>query len=148
MIANFVNEMLHLLDGIPAEQWEDPDRFGLLYEIVPWHRMSSATIQVRDDDPNDIGGWKYYYSVDSDASRICSEIDSFLEVRGRLAYHKMLLEAAEALLSIDLSRYIPHMKSVEDGFLHGPFRVQVYDVDRSFKFNYCEYLLARRLDGS
>lgn len=146
MIKNFKREIEYLLSEVPPEQWQDPTIRGILYEITPWHGTSSVTVQTAADDPSDIGGWTYYFSADSDGSRIQEEIRQFQQVRGRLAYHRLLLEAAEALLSIDFSPYGQPETLNEDGFPYGPFRLQVYDVDGSFRLNYCEYLLARRLE--
>ena len=67
-----------------------------------------------------------------------------------------LLAAAEALLSIDFGKYInPKLPTpllnlrdwtaIDDGFcLNKTFYLQVYDPDESFRFNYCEYVMARR----
>jgi len=48
---NFRREIEHLLGLVPAEQWDDPGVRGVLYDFLPWHRMSSVTVQTRDDDP-------------------------------------------------------------------------------------------------
>ena len=145
MKQNFVHEIKHLLEEIPAEQWQDPSICGVRYELLPWHRMSSVTIQIREDDVHDPGGWNYYYSAESDVTRIQKELAEYLERPDRLLYHKFLLEAAEAMLSIDFGKY-GQPNTVEKGCLYEPFQLQVYDADRTFRFNYCEYILARRLD--
>jgi hypothetical protein len=135
---------------VPAEQWADPLLCGVLYEFVPWYRMSSVTIQTRDDDPRDIGGWKYYFSAESDGSLIRDEHEAWRNepVYKRLVYHKLLIEAAEALLSLSFDRYgNPNWTTINDNFcLNKTFFLQVYDVDKTFKFNYCEYVMARRLE--
>ena len=71
---------------------------------------------------------------------------------------RMLTEAAEALLSIDFGKYInPKLPTpllnlrdwiaIDDEFcLNKTFFLQVYDPDESFRFNYCEYVMARRLE--
>ena len=128
----------------------DDEDWGVLYEFVPWHRMSSVTIQTRDDDPRDIGAWKYYFSAESDGSPIRVEHEAWHkeESNKRLVYHKLLIEAAEALLSLDFGKYgNPYWTMIDDDFcLNKTFLLQVYDVDQSFRFNYCEYVLARRLE--
>jgi hypothetical protein len=48
---HFRREIEQLLGEIPADQWADDEIRGVLYEFVPWHRMSSVTIQTRGDDP-------------------------------------------------------------------------------------------------
>jgi hypothetical protein len=130
MQKNFLREIKHLLGKVPSKQWKDPSIHGLGYDFTPWHRMSSVTVQTADDDPRDIGSWKYYFSAESDASRIKEEIGQYQEARKkRLVYHYLLVESAEALLSIDFSKYIPNMIT-SDGFsFYKPFRVQVYDED-------------------
>ena len=55
-------------------------------------------------------------------------------------------EAAEALLSIDFTQY-GQPTTVDDGVLYKPFQLQVHDLDGTFAFNYCEYVLATRLDA-
>ncbi|MFO0881094.1 MAG: hypothetical protein U0840_27540 [Gemmataceae bacterium] len=155
----FQREIEQLLAEVPAEQWDDSEVRGVLYEFVPWHKMSSITLQTRDDDPRDIGSWKYYFSADSDGSLIEAEFAAWEneETNKRLLYHRLLLEAAEALLSIDFSKHInPELPTPvlnlrdwtaisDDGFcLNKTFYLQVYDPDESFRFNYCEYVLARR----
>ncbi|VTR97140.1 hypothetical protein [Tuwongella immobilis] len=156
----FRREIEQLLAEVPQEQWDDPDVRGVLYEFVPWHRSSSVTIMTREDDPLDIGGWKYYYSADSDGSLIQAEFDAWHNETGnkRLVFHHLLIEAAEALLSIDFTPFInPALptpvlnlrfwNAIDDDFcLNKTFLLQVYDPDRSFRFNYCEYVMARRLE--
>ena len=145
MQKNFVREIKYLLGRVPSKQWKDPAIRGIVYDLTPWHRMSSLTVQTSEDDPRDIGGWKYYCSAESDASRIKAEIEQWLDSRDRLVYHNLLIEAAEALLSIDFSKY--GQPVTIDGFcLYKPFQLQVYDADETFRFNYCEYVLARRLE--
>lgn len=146
MIQNFVNEIEYLLSQVPAEQWADPDACGLCYEFVPWHGMSALTVQVRDDDPRDAGDWKYYFSAESDGSRVRAEVEEYRASGDRLVHHRLLIEAAEALLSVDLTRYVPDLVAVDGFCLYHPFKVQVYDADGTFGFNYCEYVLARRLE--
>src|SRR5687767_7649881 len=86
---NFRREIEQLLGEVPAEQWADEEIRGVLYEFVPWHRMSSVTIQTRDDDPHDIGDWKYYFSAESDGSLIREEHEAWHkeESNKRLVYH-------------------------------------------------------------
>src|SRR4051794_10347942 len=93
---NFRREIEHLLDEVPAEQWDDPDVCGVLYDFTPWHRMSSVTIQTRDDDPRDIGAWKYYFSAESDGSLIREQHQAWNNevANKRLVYHRLLIEAA------------------------------------------------------
>lgn len=62
-------------------------------------------------------------------------------------YHRLLIEAAEAMLSIDFSKY-GQPQTVDDFCRYGPFQVRVSDPDGTFNFNYCEYVLARRLDAN
>ena len=157
---NFRREIERLLGEVPAEQWDDPEVRGVLYEFVPWHRMSSVTIQTRDDDPHDIGGWKYYFSAESDGSLIREQYEAWHneEANKRLVYHRLLIEAAEALLSVDFGTYnnpqlpvpvrnLRFWTPIKDEFcLNKTFRLQVYDPDGSFQFNYCEHVVARRLE--
>jgi hypothetical protein len=119
----------------------------LRYQFVPWYGGSSVTIQTKDD-PRYFGDWKYYVSAESDCSRIRDELAFYQETRDRNVYHRLLVEAAEALLILDLGRYIPHMVTNAEVRLYHPFPMQVYDADGTFKFNYCEYVLARRLDAT
>jgi hypothetical protein len=149
---NFRREIEKLLADVPAEQWADDQIRGVLYEFVPWHRMSSVTIQTQGDDPRDIGAWKYYFSAESDGSLIREEHEAWHKEKSnkRLVYHRLLIEAAEALLSLDVGNYCNKFWAtpIDDaGFcLNKTFLLQVYDVDESFRFNYCEYVLARRLE--
>ncbi len=157
---NFRREIEKLLGEIPAEQWDDPDVRGVLYEFLPWHQMSYVTIQTRDDDPRDIGDWKYYFSAESDGSLIQEEYEAWHNATtdARLVYHKLLIEAAEALLSLEFDKYCnPNLPTPvlqlrdwtplnEDFCLNKTFLLQVYDPDETFRFNYCEYVVARRLD--
>jgi hypothetical protein len=156
----FRREIENLLGKVPAEQWDDPEVRSILYEFVPWHRMSSVTLQTRDDDPCDIGAWKYYFSAESDGALIREEYEAWHKetMDKRLVYHRLLIEAAEALLSIEFGKFcnpqlpVPLLNlrewtAIDDGFcLNKTFLLQVYDPDQSFRFNYCEYVLARRLE--
>ena len=155
---NFRREIEQLLTEVPAEQWDDPDVRGVLYDFTPWHRMSSVTIQTQDDDPRDIGAWKYYFSAESDGALIREQHDAWHneDTNKRFVYHRLLIEAAEALLSINFGKYInPKLPApllnlrdwtaIDGGFcLSKTFFLQVYDPDESFRFNYCEYVMARR----
>lgn len=148
MRENFAAEIEYLLRNVPAEQWQasqPPFVCGIMYEFTPWHGSSTVTIQTTDDTPGDFGSWKYYFSADSDSSRIKSEIEQYRQAaNGKLEYHRLLIEAAEALLGTDFSKY--GVTQITDAWhLYGPFQVQVYDMDRTFKFNYCEYVAARRM---
>ncbi len=156
---NFRREIEHLLGMVPAEQWDDPDIRGVLYEFTPWHRMSSVTLQTLDDDPSDIGDWEYYSSAES-GEFIQEEFEAYhnATTNGSLVYHKLLIEAAEALLSVEFGKYknpnlpVPLLNlrdwtAIDDEFcLNKTFLLQVYHTDQTFRFNYCEYVMARRLE--
>lgn len=145
MKANFVREIKHLLAKVPAEQWAGTDVCGLMYELLPWHNMSSVTVQTREDDPHDTAAWRHYFSAESDTSRIRQEIEHYRTANDWRVYHALLIEAAEALLDIDFAPYGQAL-TVTDGRPFKPFQVQVYHADETFDFNYCEYVLARRLE--
>ena len=145
MQKNFLREIKHLLGKVPSKQWKDPGINGIVYDFTPWHRMSTLTVQTKEDDPRDIGGWKYYWSAESDASRISTEIEQHKTANDWRVYHRLLLEAAEALFAIDFGQYGQPPTS-ENFRLYKPFRVQVYHGDGVFGFNYCEYVLARQLE--
>ncbi|MDB5308367.1 MAG: hypothetical protein JWO38_2569 [Gemmataceae bacterium] len=135
MQKNFIREIKYLLGKVPKAQWKDPNIRGIVYDFTPWHRMSSVTVQTSEDDPRDIGGWKYYYSAESDNSRIKAEIEQYQQANDWRVYHKLLLEAAEALLAIDFSKY-GQPNTSESFRLYKPFSVQVYHGDEIFGFNY------------
>jgi hypothetical protein len=108
-----------------------------------------------DDDPRDIGAWKYYFSAESDGSLIREQYEAWHneEANKRLVYHRLLIDAAEALLSIDFGKHInPKLPTpllnlrdwtaIDCEFcLNKTFFLQVYDPDESFRFNYCEYVI-------
>lgn len=73
---NFRREIERILGAVPAEQWADPEVRGVLYEFVPWQRMSAVTLQTEDDDPRDIGSWKYYFSAQSDGALVQEHYDA------------------------------------------------------------------------
>lgn len=157
---SFRREITQLLDTVPPEQWDDPEVRGVLYDFTPWHRSSSVTLQTKDDDPDpgEIAAWKYYYSAKSDGSLLRDQFDAYHNSGDsrRLVYHKLLVEAAEVFLSLDFGNYcspkhitpasnLRDWNPIDDGFcLNKTFLLQVYDLDETFKFNYCEYVLARR----
>ena len=136
MRENFVREIEHLLDAVPAEQWADWSVCGVVYEFTPWHRFSSVTLETREDSGRGLGSWKNYSSAESDGTRIEAEFAEYEADNVWQTYHKLLIEAAEALLSIDFTRFGKRL-IVEEGRLYGPFRVQVYDADEYFQFNFC-----------
>jgi hypothetical protein len=151
MQQNFAREIEYLLSRVPKKQWKDPLAAGLRYQFVPWYGGSSVTLQTREDDPRYFGDWKYYVSAESDCSRIRDEMALYQGAapdRRRDVYHRLLVEAAEALLGAEIGKYIPDMVTTRDSRLYHPFSMQVYDADGTFKFNYCEYVLARRLDAA
>lgn len=149
--AKFKREIEQLLAEVPAEQWADPEIRGVLYDFTPWHRMSSVTIQTRDDIPDDIASWKYYFSAESDGALIRDEYEAWHNETGskRLVYHRLLIEAAEAFLSIEFGKYgNPYWSAIDRDFcLNKTLLLQIYDVDRTFTFNYCDYVIARRLEA-
>lgn len=148
MKENFLSEIEHLLAEVPREHWDDPDRCGLRYQFVPWSWGSSVTVRTRGDDPRYFGDWKYCVSAESDCSRIRAEVTLWRDARDRVLYHRLLVEAAEALLSVDLTKYILHMPTTDGICLYHPFPVEVYDPDGTFTFNYCEFVMARRLESA
>ena len=150
MRENFRREIEYLLDEVPPEQWQEPDICGVRYEFLPWHGMSSVTVQRAEDNPRDPAPWKHYFSAESDGSRIRAQIDLYDQTceTDELVYHRLLIEAAVAMLEVDLGRHIPHMITTSGIGLYRPFQVQVHHSDRVFGFNYCEYVLARRLDAA
>ena len=156
--ANFRREIKHLLDKVPTEQWDDPEVRGVLYDFIPWHRISSITLQTEGDDPKDIAAWKYYESAES-GKFVQEEFDAYqtAETNGGLVYHKLLIEAAEAFLSINFAKYInpklpvPLLNLRQWTATYGiglnkTFLLQIYHADQEFRFNYCEYVLARQLE--
>jgi hypothetical protein len=110
--------------------------------------------------PRDIGAWKDYFSADSDGSLIREEFEAWdNETTNKgLVYHTLLIEAAEAFLSIEFGKRCNPKLPVKllnlrdwtvslDGFcLNKTFLLQVYHADEVFRFNYCEYAMARRLE--
>jgi hypothetical protein len=157
MNQNFVREIETLLSEVPAEQWQDPQIRGVCYDILPWHKMSCVTVQTADDDPGDLGGWKYYFSAESDGSLIQHEYELYKRTSesDRLVYHRLLMEAAEALLSVDFDPYVPGVTTIhgidQTTFsvgLNKTFLLQVYHADGAFRFNYCEHVFARQLEST
>jgi hypothetical protein len=142
---HFALEIDHLLSEVPADLWEEPETCGLVYEFLPWHQYSSLAIQLRDDDPNDIGGWTHYECVNPDGRHVTDEFAIYEQANDGLVYHRLLIETAEALLATDFTRF-GQDETTDDGYLNRLFRLQVYHHDENFKFNYCEYVLARRLE--
>lgn len=149
---HFVQEIGNLLDEVPAEQWADQSLLGIRYDFCPWHRMSSLTIQTYDDDPHDPASWKYYFSAESDGSLLDEEYAAWHNEQNnkRLVYHRLLIEAAEAFLSLEFGKHgNPYWAAIRDEFcLNRTFLLQVFDLDKTFQFNYCDYVVARRLERS
>ena len=141
---HFKSEIDHLLASVPSSVWDDDSICGLMYDFLPWHDFSSIAIQTRVDDRFDPAAWTYYDCASSDCTRIEAEIDLYKTRGHKVTLHWLLMQAAEGLLAVDFSPYI-ESPTVEDGFLYGPFQLQVYDPDESFRFNYCEHVLARRM---
>ncbi len=141
---HFKSEIEHLLNSVPESTWDDHSICGLMYDFLPWHDFSSIAIQTRDDDRFDPAAWAYYDCATSDCTRIATEINLYKTRGHRITLHWLLMQAAEALLAVDFSSY-HESPTIEDGFLYGPFQLQVYDPDESFRFNYCELVLANRM---
>ena len=142
---HFSNEIAQLLADIPTELWDNPEICGLLYDFLPWHEHSLVSIQLRDDDPTDIGGWEHYEPVTPDGRQLTEEFALYQEANDNMVYHRLLIEAAEALLGIDFTQF-GQREAIEDGCLNRQFKLQIYHHDGKFLFNYCEYVLARRLE--
>lgn len=142
---HFTIEIDHLLTAVPPELWEEPEICGLMYDFLPWHRYSSLAIQLRDDDPYDHGGWTHYECVNPDGRHVAEEFDMYEQANHGLVYHRLLIEAAESLLATDFTPF-GQPNTIENGYLNRLFRLQIYHADENFKFNYCEYVLARRLE--
>lgn len=159
---HFCQEIELLLGKIPKKWWNEDIR-GVLYEFVPWHNRSSIGLQTAEDDPREIGEWKYYDSPAwSDGALLAEEYEAYDQAiengSGSLVFHFLLLAAAEALLSTEFTRFInPRLPAAvrnlrfwtatdKDRGLNNTFLLQVYHPDQLFKFNYCEYVCARRLE--
>ncbi len=147
MTQNFVVEIEHLLQQVPSAIWADHSVCGLMFDFIPWHGHSGISIQTRADDQYDPASWKYFNSIEAKCSQLSREVALYRQAADRrLTYHRLLTEAAEALLNIDFARY-GQRQTRSEYRLYGPFRLQVTDPDGTFEFNYCEYVLARRLDN-
>jgi hypothetical protein len=142
---HFKLEIETMLAEVPADLWEEPEICGLMYDFLPWHENSTLSIQLRSDDPYDFGGWTHYECVNPDGRQVHEEFEIYNKEPGLLVYHRLLIEAAEALLSIDFTPY-RQPTTIKDGYLYKLFQLQVYHGDEKFKFNYCEYVLARRFE--
>ncbi len=145
---HFRLEIGNLLADVPISLWEEPHICGLLYDFLPWHRHSSLSIQLQEDDPDDIGGWTHYECVNPDGRAVTEEFDMWDRAYHYLVYHRLLIEAAESLLAFDFTRFGQREAIEEDGYLNPLFKLQVYHADNKFSFNYCEYVLARRFEQS
>ena len=143
-VAHFRDEIEHLLTLVPDSVWNDVSISGLMYDFLPWHDFSSFAVQTSSDDRFDPAAWTYYDCASSDCTRIRDEINLYKTMGHRITLHWLLLKAAEALLDVNFSSYGQNV-TIEDGFLYGPFQLHVYDPDESFRFNYCEHVLASRM---
>jgi len=87
---------------------------------------------------------------------LISRYESTADWQGQVLYHRQLVAAASALLATDPMVFpeIPFGPGVtkrrhfvhDNGFPNRLFMAQVSDPDRLLGFNYCEYVLANRLD--
>ena len=144
----FRREIEALLRSVPSAVTAETRRLRAVhYEFLPWLPRSAISFRLASetevDSPAD---WQYYQVSESD----CAALAEPIEAHGfdRLSYHFLLVDAAAALLSIDTKSFgLPGIVG-EDGFLNPVFQPEVTDVDRSFRFNYCEYVAARRLEAN
>ena len=150
MQQQFVGEIKHLLSEVPQALWADDSVCGLMYDFLPWYDISAVSVQTLGDDAGDPAAWQYYNCVQSDCSRLADIVSSYESSQSqKLHYHGLLIEAAAALLSLDFSAYGFPQTVSEDGIgLYTPFLLQVTDMDGTFRFNYCEFVLAQRLAAS
>jgi hypothetical protein len=143
VVQNFQREIEYLLEQVPEELWKKHVR-ALMYEFLPWHKSSYVSIMLQGEDDRDPAAWVHYDCAGSDCQRIQTEVKQY---DGRLSYHNLLIEAAEALLNIDFTKY-GQPETIDEFCLYKPFQLRVMDPDGTFGFNYCEYVLAKRLDSA
>jgi hypothetical protein len=141
---SFKEDIEKLISQVPAEVWKDRTICGLLYDIFPWHGYSSVSVQTRQCDEHDPASWKYFEISESNGEFLKSEFSEYNKSPDHLLYHSMLCRAAEALLEVDFGPY--YASQTVSGFqLSLPFRLQVLDPDKTFTFNYCEFILASKI---
>lgn len=147
MRENFLHDIRSLLASVPAGVWDDRSICGLLYDFVPWHGVTSVSIQLQEDAPSSPADWRHFECAHSEGDLVREAIQSYEAASDqRLAYHRLLIQAAEALLKIDFAPF-GQAKTIDGFSLYPPFRLRVEDPDRTFSFNYCEYVLAKKLDS-
>ena len=142
----FRQEIEELLSLVP-ENVRAAHLSGLHYDYQPWHPLSYISFRSRDERferyPAD---WRYFQVAETDCSRLGEAVDAYGD--DRVNYHHQLVEVASALLEVDTTRYgLPPIVIGSDGILKKVFVPEVTDPDGTFQFNYCEYVLATRLDS-
>ena len=120
---------------------------GLHYDYQPWHPVSYISFRSLDEwSKRCPADWRYFQVAQTDCSRLGQAIEAYGD--DRVNYHYQLVEVAAALLEVDTTRYgLPPIVVGADGILEKVFMPEVTDPDETFRFNYCEYVLATRLGG-
>ncbi|WP_417389586.1 hypothetical protein [Gimesia sp.] len=146
------------------------DSYGvnaLSYDILPWHSFAALSFRATTDDyimshsgdykldirysPAD---WKYCEFIDNGTLDQVREYTASIYPQsggttGQEALHVILLAAADALLDDEIGRLL-HEYGFDDTIRRdkvpwGGFEYVVLDVDKAFKANYCEIVLANRV---
>ena len=144
MTTNFKFDIEKLVSSVPNHIWQDKTLCGLLYDIFPWHGYSAISLQTNKCNERDPASWKYFEVSKSNGKLLESEFSTYNKNPNAILYHSMLCEAGKSLLEINLSSY-NIKQTVFDFHLYAPFKIMVYDPDKTFNFNYCEFILASRI---
>ncbi len=166
-IFNVVIELLRLserfFESIPRTARGSIPATGFALDISPWHGILNLSLRMQNDFPigelrYDITDWEFFDFSSNVACQGRKNLE--LEIAGyyenyngdkREAAHMIYWAGAEAILSPNVAELLQKYgisAPVVSLFKNGAFEFIVCDADQTFVGNYCEFVLASRLNSS
>lgn len=149
MLKNFRGEIEYLLGTIPKALWKEAA--GLSVEYFPWHEELWIGVRLDYEDPDDQAMWENYYGKPSDNVRIKNELAEYNKaekyandkqfkkvVQATDILDRHFEEIAEALMSIDYSKYTTKAPFLDAKTLNPDFLLQAVNPDDGYHINFCD----------
>lgn len=149
MLKNFRAEIEYLLSKVPKEIWSEVT--GLWVDYYPWHEQFCIAVRVANENPKDSSSWKHHYGMNSDNARIQAELIEYNESEkyaGKKEFAKLIqateildrhfTEIAEALLSINYSKYTNKTPFLNAKNLNPDFLLQAVNDDDPKRKDFCD----------
>lgn len=135
---------------------------GVSYDILPWHQFICLSFRIREDEEDQgyrysPADWKYYEFIGDGSFQEAREFTSKLYdnppdgLKPKDVSHLIYMVAAEVLLDPSVAALLQscgiNAPTVTNQAMVGCFEYMSLDEDQVFKANYCEIIIATRLNN-